>query len=99
MSYLGLGEFSLAEDLVCLTLIKKYWKGRLGAQSVKRSILGLGSGHRLMVCEFEPHVGLCADSEEPARDSLSPLLSASPLLMLSLPLSLKVNKSAEKNTG
>ena len=27
--------------------------------------LGLGSGHDLMVCEFEPHVRLCADSSEP----------------------------------
>ena len=26
----------------------------------------LGSGHDLMVREFEPHVGLCADSSEPA---------------------------------
>ena len=24
-----------------------------------------GSGHDLAVCEFEPHVGLCADSSEP----------------------------------
>ena len=26
-------------------------------------------------CEFKPRVGLCADSAEPAWDSLSPLLS------------------------
>ena len=25
----------------------------------------LGSGHDLAVCEFKPHVGLCADSSEP----------------------------------
>ena len=31
--------------------------GRLGAQSVKRPTLGLGSGHDLAVREFEPHVG------------------------------------------
>ena len=27
-------------------------------------------------CEFEPHIGLCADSAESAWDSLSPSLSA-----------------------
>ena len=44
-----------------------------------------GSGYDLTVCGFEPHVGLCTDSTEPASDSLSsPLLSAPPLLSLSL---------------
>ena len=33
------------------------------AQSVKR--LDFGSGQDLMVCELEPHLGLCADSSEP----------------------------------
>ena len=28
------------------------------------------SGHDLAVCEFEPRVGLCADSSEPASDSV-----------------------------
>ena len=32
------------------------------AQSVKRPTLAFGSGPDLMVCEFKPHVGLCADS-------------------------------------
>ena len=32
------------------------------AQSVKHRILDFSSGHDLMVCEFEPCVGLCADS-------------------------------------
>ena len=45
-------------------------------QAVKCLILDFGSGHDLMACEFEPHVGLCADSAEPASDSLSPSLSA-----------------------
>ena len=36
----------------------------------------------LMVCDFEPCFGLCADSAEPAWDSLS--LFASPLLARSL---------------
>ena len=54
-----------------------------------------GSGHDLTVCEFEPRVGLCADtwSLEPASDPVSPSLSAPPLLALSLSLSLsKINK-------
>ena len=45
------------------------------AQSVKRPT---SSGHDLTVREFEPHVGPCADSSEPASDSVSPLLSAFP---------------------
>ena len=36
---------------------------------------------------FEPHTGLCTDSVEPAWDFVS--LSAPPVLMLSLALSLK----------
>ena len=44
--------------------------GRLGG-SVKRQTLDFGSGHDLTVCEIEPHIGLCADSVEPAWDSLS----------------------------
>ena len=54
------------------------------AQSVKRQTLDFGSGHDLTVREFEPCMGLCADSVEPAWDSLSPF---------SLSLSLKINKS------
>lgn len=64
------------------------------AQSVERP--DFGSGHDLMVCEFEPRVGLCADSSElrawslePASDSMSPSLSAPPQLMLCLSLSVK----------
>ena len=40
----------------------------------------------VMVRGFEPCIGLCADSPEPepASDSLSPFLSVSPLLALSL---------------
>ena len=36
------------------------------AQSVKLPTLGFGLGHDLMVQEFEAHIGLCADSTEPA---------------------------------
>ena len=35
------------------------------AQSVKHLTLGFGSGHDLMVHEFEPHIRLCVDSSEP----------------------------------
>ena len=48
-----------------------------------------------MVCDFESHVWLCADSEEPAW-VLSPSPSAPPPLALSLSLSLKINKNKLK---
>ena len=41
------------------------------AQSVKHLTLGFGSGHHLTIHEFEPLIGLCADSLELAWDSLS----------------------------
>ena len=43
--------------------------------SVKRPTLDFGSGHDLMVGGFEPRVGLCTDTVEPAWDSVSPSLS------------------------
>ena len=58
-------------------------RGTWVAQLVKRLTLGFGSGHNLTVREFKPCVGLCADSSEPAWDSLSPLLSARLSLSLS----------------
>ena len=51
------------------------------AQSVECPTLDFSSGHDLVVREFEPHVGLCTDSVGPAWDSLSPSLSAPPLLV------------------
>ena len=36
------------------------------AQSVKHLTFDFSSGHDLMVHEFEPHMGLHADSVEPA---------------------------------
>ena len=63
------------------------------AQSVKRLTLDLGSGHDLMIREFEPHFRLHADSAEPSWDSLSLPLSAPPLLILSLSLSLSLSVS------
>ena len=56
---------------------------------VEHLILGFGSGHDLLVHEFEPPMGLCADRVEPARDSLS--------LSLSLPLSCSLSLSLSQN--
>ena len=50
------------------------------AQQVQPQTLDFGSGHDLLVRGFEPCVGLCAAGTEPARDSLSPSLSAPPHL-------------------
>ena len=55
--------------------------GRLGGSV--GWVTDLGSGDDLAVCEFEPRVGLCADSSEPALDSVSSPLSALPMLTLS----------------
>ena len=55
-------------------------RGAWVAQSVKHPTLGFGSIRDLTVCEFEPCIGLCADSMESAWDPLS------------LPLSLSQNK-------
>ena len=54
------------------------------AQSVKRLTLDFSSSHDLIDGEFEPCIRLCADSVEPAWDSLSPFLSALSQLTLSL---------------
>ena len=62
------------------------------AQSVEHLTLDFGSSHDLTVPGIKPRVRLWADSAEPAWDSLSPSLSAPPLLMLYLFLSLKINK-------
>ena len=65
---------------------------------VKQPTLDFSPGHELTICEFEPHIGLCADRAEPAWDSLSSSLSAPPLLVLSLELflSLKYINSKKK---
>ena len=57
------------------------------AQSVNLPSLGFGSGHDLTVHEFDPPIGLCTDSVEPAWDSLSLPFSAPTLLVLFLYLS------------
>ena len=57
-----------------------------------------GSGHDLVVHEFEPHVGLCADSSKPRPCfgfCVSLSVCPSPLHTLSLSPS-KINKHFEK---
>ena len=50
-----------------------------------------GSGHDLMECEFESHIGLSVVSAEPALDPLSLSLSVPPSLILILSLSLSLS--------
>ena len=57
--------------------------GHLGVQWVECLTPDFGSGHDLTVQEFEHHIWVCADSEEPAWDFLSPSLSVPSLFMLS----------------
>ena len=52
-------------------------------QLVKHQTLDFNSGHDLKVHGFKPCIGPHNDSVEPAWDSLSPSLSAPPLLMFS----------------
>ena len=65
------------------------------AQSVEHPILGFGMISRFR--GFEPRVRLCADSAEPAWDSLSLSLCPSPAYAVSL--SLKINKLFFFNIG
>ena len=79
-------------------------RGAWVAQSVKRLTFHFGSeGHDLVVHEFEPHIGLCADSAWSLHGILSLSLSLCPFssLSLSFSLSLKINKytSKEINVG
>ena len=60
--------------------------GACVARSVKHPTLDFSSGHDLIVREFEPHIGLCADSVEPV-DSLAPPLSLPLSGLLSISLS------------
>ena len=61
---------------ICLK--NKLQRGTWVTQLVKHPTLCFGSGHDLPVCEFEPRIRLCADSTQPAWDSLSPSLLAPP---------------------
>ena len=58
------------------------------AQSVDHPTLVWAQIMISWVCEFKPHVGLCADTAELDWD----LLSAPPPLVFFLSLSLKINK-------
>ena len=64
--------------------------------------LDFSSGYDLLVHEFKPHIGLCANSVEPSLESLSLSLSLclSPTCMLALSLAhcLKINFKKIKNT-
>ena len=56
-----------------------------------------GSGHDLSVREFEPHVGLCADSSEPgARFGFCVSLSLCPCPALTLSLKNKIKNNIKK---
>ena len=60
-------------------------------QLVKCLTLGFSSGYDLKVHGFEPRVGLCSDSKEPAWACLSPSPPPRPSLAHVLSLS-KINK-------
>ena len=66
------------------------------ARSVEHPTLDYGSGHDLLVPEIEAHVGLCADSPEPAWDSLSPCLSILPPAHALFPSLSRIKKRKEK---
>ena len=61
------------------------------AQSVERPPLDFSSGDDLTVRAFKPHIGLHADSVEPAWDSASLSLSLFPSPLV-LAFSLEINK-------
>ena len=65
--------------------------GAWATQSFKQQTLGIGSGYDLLVRDFEPHTGLCADSTESAWDSVSLLSLLLPHSCL-LAHSLNINK-------
>ena len=52
------------------------------AHLVKCPTTDFGSGRDLTVCEFQPHIRLCANSLEPAWDCLSPSFLPLPLLKI-----------------
>ena len=50
-------------EIMTCAEIKRWDMGRLGGSV--GWVSDFSSGHDLTVCEFEPRVGLCADSSEP----------------------------------
>ena len=73
--------------------------GHLGGSVTYASDLTLGfiSGRDLIVHGFEPCIRLCADTMEPAWDSLSPSVSVPPAQGHAL--SLKVNKHLKQKAA
>ena len=78
-------------------ILKLRIRGAWVAQSVEHPT---GSGHDLTVREFEPRVGLCADSSEPGACfgfcvslSLCPFPAHTPSLSVSVFLSLSLSPS------
>ena len=61
-----------SSDLLNVLKIRRIM-GHLGG-SVRHSTLDFSSGLDLTVCEFKPHIGLCADGVKPPWNSLSPSL-------------------------
>ena len=53
-----------SSGLTIFKMAMRLLQGAWVAQSFKRLTLDLSSGHELMICEIEPHTGLCADSAE-----------------------------------
>ena len=78
-----------AGGIIILPNFKIYYRDTRVAQSVKGPTLDFGSGHDYTVHGIEPHIKLCANSAEPAWDSLSP--SAPLPCSFSVSLSLKIN--------
>ena len=63
-------------------------RGAWVAPLVKHPTLDFGSGHDFTLHEIKPCTGLCANSSEPAWDSLSLSLCPSPALVCVLSFSL-----------
>ena len=68
----------LLPSIIIFFILKMKKQGTWVAHLVKHLTFDLSSGHDLTVPEIEPCIRLCADSTEPAWDSLSPSLCPSP---------------------
>ena len=77
---------SIIEVFTLSIITLKYFgtRGAWVAQLVKCLTLDFSSGHDLTFRKIDPHVRLCADCEDPAWDSLSPSLPASPTHFLKI---------------
>ena len=70
-------------------MVRRLGRGVWVSQLVKRPTLSFSSGHDLMVCEFEPHIGSALTVQ-----SLLGILSVCVSLSLCLSLSLSLSVSA-----